>query len=414
MIFFRKIRRELEERQLELNGQRWDLEQKQLELRKERDGIDGRVARLELLIRDRVQGYEHIAAAWVDWELALAEHEADYLSRKKHPAKKAAELVREKGRASAELRRRMKLAEYVIALYEFHFPWLTEFRDLEAEIDYVQQADESDEKQDPVARFLSKDEWAALNSAERNQLALERHLRSRMTPWQLGRDYERYVGYLREQAGCAVTYHGIVKGFEDLGRDLLAEKDGVIEVIQCKRWAQRNEIHEKHIFQLFGAMIAARIENPGKQVVGTFTTTTALSERAREFARVFEIKVEESFPLADYPRIKCNIARRTGERIYHLPFDQQYDTTVIEPARRRALRCHCRRGRGAWLSARVEMAWRGDGLIFVAAPRGCDLMIWRQPAWSADRRSRTRSKVESSARMRSKSLRAIPFLPWAS
>lgn len=36
-------------------------------------------------------------------------------------------------------------------------------------------------------------------------------------------------------------------------------------------------------------------------------------------------------PLADYPRIKCNISRG-GERIYHLPFDQQYDTTVITPS----------------------------------------------------------------------------------
>ena len=154
-----------------------------------------------------------------------------------------------------------------------------------------------------------------------------------MTPWQLGRDYERYVGYLREQAGWAVTYHGIVKGFEDLGRDVIAEKDGAIEVIQCKRWAQHKVIHEKHIFQLFGTMTAARIENPGKQVSGTFTTTTKLSDRAREFVRVLDIQVEESFPLADYPRIKCNIARCTDERIYHLPFDQQYDSTVVEPVR---------------------------------------------------------------------------------
>ena len=165
------------------------------------------------------------------------------------------------------------------------------------------------------------------------QRALDRYLRSRMTPWQIGRDYERYVGYLREQEGCTVTYHGIVKGFEDLGRDVIAEKDGAIEVIQCKRWAQHKQIHEKHIFQLFGTMTAARIENPDKQVTGTFTTTTQLSDRAREFARVLDIKVEESFPLGDYPRIKCNIARRTDERIYHLPFDQQYDSTVVEPTR---------------------------------------------------------------------------------
>lgn len=326
MIFFRKTRRELEHR-------RWELDQKEADLRKEREEIDACLARLDLLLRDRVHGYEHIAKAWADWELALSEREASHLARKKHPARKAADAVREKGRDMAELRRRLKLAEYVTALYEFHFPWLVEFRDLEAEIGYVESAIEAEEKEDPVARFLSKDEWAALSSAERNQLALDRYLRSRMTPWQLGRDYERYVGYLREQAGCVVTYHGIVKGFEDLGRDVLAEKDGVIEVIQCKRWAQHKEIHEKHIFQLFGTMVAARIENPGKHVVGTFTTTTKLSPRAREFARVLDISVEESFPLADYPRIKCNIARRTGERIYHLPFDQQYDTTVVEAGR---------------------------------------------------------------------------------
>jgi hypothetical protein len=295
--------------------------------------IDNRLGTLELLLRDRVSGYQHIAEAWADWERIRSGRDANYLQHKKHPARTAAEVVREKGREMAELRRRMKLAEYLTALYEFHFPWLVEFRDIEAEIDYVASADSNESREDPASRFLSKDEWAALSTAERNQLALERYLRSRQSPWQLGRDYERYVGYLREQSGCIVTYHGIVKGFEDLGRDVLAERDGRIEVIQCKRWAQHKEIHEKHVFQLFGTMVAAQIENPGKTVTGTFTTTTALSERAREFARVLDIRVEESFPLADYPRIKCNIARRTDERIYHLPFDQQYDTTVVEPRR---------------------------------------------------------------------------------
>jgi hypothetical protein len=250
-----------------------------------------------------------------------------------HPARKAAGVVREIGVEMAELRRRMKTAEYVTALYEFHFPWLVEFRDVEEEIAYVAAAANAESKEDPVGRFLSKDEWAALSTAERNQLALDRYLRGRLTPWQLGRDYERYIGYVREEAGFAVTYHGILKGFEDLGRDVLAERDGTIEVIQCKRWAQHKQIHEKHIFQLFGTMMAARIENPRKTVTGTFATTTLLSERAQEFARLLGIAVEQNLPLGDYPRIKCNIARRTGERIYHLPFDQQYDTTVIEPAR---------------------------------------------------------------------------------
>ncbi len=300
MIFFRKTRRELDQR-------RWELAEKERELAQERAEIDERLETIELLVRDRVAGYEHVAQAWAEWELARAERDARYLQNKKHPARSAAEVVREKGREMAELRRRMKVAEYLTALYEFHFPWLAEFRDVEAELDYVASAEGDEPREDPVSRLLSKEEWAALSTAERNQLALERYLHSRQTPWQIGRDYERYVGYLREQVGCTV--------------------------IQCKRWAQHKLIHEKHVFQLFGTMVAAQIENPGKTVTGTFMTTTALSERAREFARVLEIHVEENFPLADYPRIKCNIARRGGERIYHLPFDQQYDTTVVEPGR---------------------------------------------------------------------------------
>ena len=35
-------------------------------------------------------------------------------------------------------------------------------------------------------------------------------------------------------------------------------------------------------------------------------------------------------PLSTYPSIKCNISKKTGEKIYHLPFDQQYDKTLIE------------------------------------------------------------------------------------
>jgi hypothetical protein len=64
-------------------------------------------------------------------------------------------------------------------------------------------------------------------------------------------------------------------------------------------------------------------------VNGTFVTTTKLSDRARQFAEQLEVDVQEGFPLADYPRIKCNIGK-DGARIYHLPFDQQYDTTVVD------------------------------------------------------------------------------------
>jgi hypothetical protein len=65
----------------------------------------------------------------------------------------------------------MKVAEYVTALYEFHFPWLTEFRDMESEFDYVGQEAGDESKSDPVHGFLSADEWETLTTIERNQRA---------------------------------------------------------------------------------------------------------------------------------------------------------------------------------------------------------------------------------------------------
>ena len=60
-----------------------------------------------------------------------------------------------------------------------------------------------------------------------------------------------------------------------------------------------------------------------------FVTSTTLSETAAEFASSLNISVAENKSLGDYPIIKCNINRSTGEKIYHLPFDQQYDRVKI-------------------------------------------------------------------------------------
>jgi hypothetical protein len=289
---------------------------------------------LEALIENRVRGFEFIARAWADYERARADTQAHALRSKSHPAFAAADAVRDVGRERAEGIKRAKLAEWIVELYEWHFPWLAELRDLTEEEAYLSEERTKRERtqdDDPVAAWLSDQEFRDLSVSERNQRALDRYLRSRKTPWQLGRDYERYVGYLREQTGHRVTYQGIFLGLEDLGRDVLAEKGTTSEIIQCKRWSQRKTIHEKHVFQLFGTVVLARLEHPDKTVSGTFTTTTSLSPKAREVAGYLDIRVEDRVPLADYPRVKCNISRLRDERIYHLPFDQQYDRTVIDP-----------------------------------------------------------------------------------
>jgi Restriction endonuclease len=305
----------------------------------EREGaFRAREQAFEALVGKTIEGFDFIADAWADYEEARAERAALELEQKSHPAPIAAEAIRTKGAELAEALRRAKAAEWIVELYEWQLPSITELRESTELESFVKRDDDEDERkdEDPVATWLTREEYQALSTVERNQRSLDRYLKSRKTPWQLGRDYERYIGYLREQRGCKVTYHGIFKGLEDLGRDVLAEKDGHLEVIQCKRWAQEKTIHEKHIFQLYGTVVLAALENPDRGVTGTFTTTTRLSAKAREVADYLGIKVEEGVPLANYPRIKCNVARAgasPGERIYHLPFDQQYDTTVIEPER---------------------------------------------------------------------------------
>jgi hypothetical protein len=280
-----------------------------------------------------------VAEIWADYERAQTALLMEELV--KRPAMRAAEIVRQKGRELAEARRRAVRAEWVALLYEDQVPWLVELRDYEQEQSYVEAGDElpdvdvqeaddpSEEGEvDPVRRWLTKEEWLRLPPSDRNQRALDNYFAGRRTSWQLGRDYERYVGYLRETDGYEVTYQGMIAGLEDMGRDLIAMRGNNVEVIQCKRWSQQKTIHEKHLFQLYGTCVYAALDYPAKTITASFVTTTKLSDLAKRVAAHLEIRVIEQFPIAPYPAIKCNVGR-DGERIYHLPFDQQYDKTIV-------------------------------------------------------------------------------------
>lgn len=86
----------------------------------------------------------------------------------------------------------------------------------------------------PTRDYLSKEEYSALTVTERNQLALDRYKNSHSkSKWQIGRDYELYVGYRYNQKGYIVEYFGSEKRLEDMGRDLLhlkAEKLSLFNV----------------------------------------------------------------------------------------------------------------------------------------------------------------------------------------
>jgi len=169
--------------------------------------------------------------------------------------------------------------------------------------------------------------------------------RPNKTNWQLGRDYENYIGYLYESKGWDVYYHGS-KGFEDLGRDLICKKDGCVEIIQCKYWAREKTVHENAVYYLFGTTVEYCIENfPGGETLklslipehimkGQLTprliTSTVISPKARQVSEILRVAIEENKPFERYPSVKCNVSRKTGEKIFHLPFDQQYDKILIE------------------------------------------------------------------------------------
>lgn len=70
---------------------------------------------------------------------------------------------------------------------------------------------------------------------------------------------------------------------------------------------------------------------PKENVKGVLITNIQLSPMAKKMAKYLGIKFKENIEVDDYPCIKCNIGRDMyGEtKIYHLPFDQQYDSTKI-------------------------------------------------------------------------------------
>lgn len=259
--------------------------------------------------------------------------EVNYLQTKPHPAFTAAEKVKAIAAQKRTLQQQCKLQEYQLTLYETIFPWLSDFKEISSED--LQQFAESEiapeSEYSSLKKWLSPQEYRSLSSADRLQLALERYSKRQKSNWQIGIEYERYVGYCYEKKGYRVRYNGATEGLEDMGRDLIISKDNKMYVIQCKRWSVEKTIHEKHIFQLYGTTILQKMEHPDCTVGSLFITTTSLSDLAKSCADYLDITVVENFPLKEYPLIKCNVSK-DGDQIYHLPFDQQYDRVIINPS----------------------------------------------------------------------------------
>jgi len=215
------------------------------------------------------------------------------------------------------------------------FPELTNYVDdfnVINELDNYNNLKEIQENFDRVKHYVKKEEYEILTINQRNQLALDRYDKGNKTKWQIGRDYELYCGYEYEKENWKVEYFGIKEKLKDMGRDLIAFKNEEIHIVQCKYWSQKKLIHEKHIAQLYGTTIAYQIEKGELfNIKPVFITNIELSEKAKLFAKYLKVIIIKK-ELKEFPRIKCNYGKDENgleTKIYHLPFDQQYDKILM-------------------------------------------------------------------------------------
>ena len=217
-------------------------------------GTEANVA-IEQLAKEKSQGFPWLASAYDDYlnikDMAMENH----LRHKQHPAAKKADDYRQISKERREAVKAAKVSKYLIDYCRFLAPWLDEYIGMDAEeldkiIKDIHSSWEKIEEEfdEEVKRQTGPRKWEALTPTERLQRKLDWYWgKPNKTNWQIGRDYERYIGYLYEQNGWYVYYHG-KKGYEDLGRDLVCKKGKSVEIVQCKYWAKERTIHEKHVY----------------------------------------------------------------------------------------------------------------------------------------------------------------------
>ncbi|MDC7997976.1 restriction endonuclease [Gilvibacter sediminis] len=312
--------------------------------------LSDRQKSVELLKKELSEGNPYLARIIADFYHYRDIKVAEYLRSKKYPAIKASEKVKDYASENRELRRKFKLTYNRIKLYEEVFPFISDLEpdDIDFILEQKKKKSKISDNDDPVREYVP--EYDKLTEEERNQRALNRYLKSKKSNWEVGKMYERYVGSLYESKGYKVEYVGIEKGFDDLGRDLICRNAKETLVIQCKYWASHKEIREAHINQLYGTTVKHFIDefkNRSEILKNTlfpellardevkikpvFFTSTKLSKTAEDFAIALGIQIIQEHPFdQNYPMIKCNLNSQTGEKIYHLPIDQQYDNVLMQ------------------------------------------------------------------------------------
>ena len=227
-----------------------------------------RISEDNLINDDDTQGNKKVrkwaSTMYAEVKGLLDDYRADYLKYKKRPSLKGAEIVKEVKKEKRELLKELKYLEYQLKTYEEYFPIIEDLKDyiLEDDSFLLNLGDKNlDEEVDPAQKFLKPEEFKKLNASQKNQLALDRYKKRKHSNLEIGRIYERFLGYIYEKEGWVVKFTGIIEGFDDLGRDLICTKGNEIHIVQAKNWSKFKIIREKYLYQHFATTTHYKLQN---------------------------------------------------------------------------------------------------------------------------------------------------------
>ncbi len=159
---------------------------------------------------------------------------------------------------------------------------------------------------------------------------------------EIGRRYERYVGYRYESAGWRVVYHGITKGVADRGRDLVCYNGSQVQVVQCKCWKAEAKIPRDVIENLahtaeqyrakFHDTNQLTLEYPGfkaVRVVPVLISSCGVSWDAWCASKRLNVSLRKPLPFdPHYPKMK--VIRSASK--YYLPEYLRHDKISVSIA----------------------------------------------------------------------------------
>lgn len=287
--------------------------------------------------------FKYVSELKADFETCIYEDYENHLRYKPNKAISYAENIKEirkeRKKTILELNQIKYKYEFLIEV----FPEIKTYLDDEQSLIHLSEFknyEDFEDNHDAVRDWLSQEEYKSLSDSQKYQLALDRYKNRNKSNWEIGAEYELYIGYLL-RIGTLIFGHefevdqyGVKERLNDLGRDIIAEeKDDfgnvTVYIIQCKRWAKDKLLHENVVCQLYGTALEYEFcHDKNIKVVPLLVTTAQLSDVAKMFAQRLgvDVIIEE---MGEYPMIKCNI----DSMIYHLPFDQQYYTTKIKKSK---------------------------------------------------------------------------------